>query len=61
MEKQKMERMVDYMKVIEQAVMPNGTEIQLEDWRENNTREYPDLTDNTLFFWFRHCDIRHSH
>lgn len=38
-----MERMVDYMKVIEQAVMPNGTEIQLEDWRENNTREYPDL------------------
>lgn len=35
--------MVNYMKVIEQAVMPNGTEIQLEDWSENNTREYPDL------------------
>lgn len=31
------------MKVIERAVMPNGTEIQLEDWSEDNTKEYPDL------------------
>ncbi len=31
------------MKVIERAVMPNGTEIQLEDWIDKNTPEYPDL------------------
>ncbi len=31
------------MKVIERAVMPNGTEIQLEDWSDKNTSEYPDL------------------
>lgn len=30
-------------KIVEKAVMPNGTEIQLEDWRESNTEEYPDL------------------
>lgn len=35
--------MVNNMNVVERAVMPNGTEIQLEDWRENNTKEYPDL------------------
>lgn len=32
-----------YMKVLECAVMPNGTEIQLEDWSGNNTPEYPNL------------------
>ena len=31
------------MKVIERATMPNGTEIILEDWRDKNTSEYPDL------------------
>ena len=31
------------MKIIERAVMPNGTEIQLEDWSDKNTPEYPDL------------------
>lgn len=31
------------MKVIEKAVMPNGTEIQLEDWSSHNTTSYPDL------------------
>jgi len=31
------------MKIIEHAVMPNGTEILLEDWRDKNTLEYPDL------------------
>lgn len=31
------------MKVIEMAVMPNGTEIQLEDWSEHNTEKFPDL------------------
>ena len=35
--------MINNMNVVERAVMPNGTEIQLEDWRENNTKEYPDL------------------
>lgn len=31
------------MKVIERALMPDGTEILLEDWSENNTPEYPNL------------------
>ncbi len=31
------------MKVIERAVMPNGTEIQLEYWSDKNTPQYPDL------------------
>ncbi len=31
------------MKIIERAVMPNGTGIQLEDWSDKNTSEYPDL------------------
>lgn len=35
--------MVDNMKVLESAVMPNGTEIQLEDWSDKNTPEYPNL------------------
>ena len=36
------------MKVIERATMPDGTEIQLEDWRENNTPEYPNLHGYTI-------------
>lgn len=28
--------------------MSNGTEIQLEDWRESNTKEYPDLYGLTI-------------
>lgn len=31
------------MKVIERALMQNGTEIQLEDWSDKNTKEYPNL------------------
>jgi hypothetical protein len=31
------------MKVIEREAMPDGTEIQLEDWHEHNTSEYPTL------------------
>lgn len=51
------------MKVIEFAVMPNGTEIVLEDWSDKNTPEYPDLygliigaypiAKNTGKYWFR--------
>lgn len=36
------------MKVIERATMPNGTEIQLEDWHEHNTSEYPILYGYTI-------------
>jgi hypothetical protein len=31
------------MKIIERAITPNGTEIQLEDWSDKNSKEYPDL------------------
>lgn len=31
------------MKVIEKAVTPDGTKIQLEDWSEHNSVEYPHL------------------
>ena len=31
------------MKVIERAVMPNGTEILLEDWSDKNTPVFPVL------------------
>lgn len=31
------------MKVIERATMPDGTEIQLEDWSDKNTKGFPDL------------------
>ena len=30
-------------KIIEKAVMPDGTKIQFEDWRSENTKENPDL------------------
>jgi hypothetical protein len=36
------------MKVIERAVMPNGTDIQLEDWSKHNSKEYPDLYGLTI-------------
>lgn len=36
------------MKIIERATMPNGTEIQLEDWSENNTEQFPDLYGLTI-------------
>ena len=31
------------MEIIERAIMPNGTEIQLEDWSDKNTEQFPDL------------------
>lgn len=36
------------MKVIERAVMPDGMGIQLEDWSEHNTEEYPNLYGLTI-------------
>lgn len=31
------------MKIIECATMPDGTEIQLENWLDHNTERFPDL------------------
>lgn len=31
------------MKVLEMAVMPDGTKIQLEDWSEHNSEKHPNL------------------
>lgn len=31
------------MKILEKAIMPDGTAIQLEDWSDKNTKEYPNL------------------
>lgn len=31
------------MKIIEILAMPDGTEIQLEDWHDKNTKDYKDL------------------
>lgn len=36
------------MKVIDRAVTPDGIQIQLEDWHENNTEEYPLLYGYTI-------------
>lgn len=36
------------MKVIDRAVMPDGTKIQLEDWHDKNTKECPDLHGYTI-------------
>jgi methylmalonyl-CoA mutase N-terminal domain/subunit len=36
------------MKVIERAVTPDGVEIQLEDWSEHNSTEYPELYGLTI-------------
>ena len=29
------------MKILEKAILKNGVHIQLEDWRENNTPNFP--------------------
>ena len=36
------------MKVLEKTITPDGTEIQLEDWREHNTEKYPNLYGLTI-------------
>lgn len=36
------------MKVIDRAVMSDGTKIQLEDWHDKNTKECPDLYGYTI-------------
>jgi hypothetical protein len=36
------------MKILRKDTMPNGTAIQLEDWSEHNTPEYPDLYGLTI-------------
>lgn len=36
------------MKIIRKDTMPNGVKIQLEDWSEHNTEEYPDLYGLTI-------------
>ena len=36
------------MKVLARNTMPNGTEIQLEDWSEHNSAEYPELYGLTI-------------
>ena len=36
------------MKIIERATMPDGTEVQLEDWSDKNTEQFPDLYGLTI-------------
>lgn len=36
------------MQILNKAVMPDGTKIQLEDWHDENTKEYPDLHGYTI-------------
>lgn len=36
------------MKILEKAITPDGIEIQLEDWREHNTKDYPNLHGCTI-------------
>lgn len=36
------------MQVIDRSIMPDGTKIQLEDWHDENTKEYPDLHGYTI-------------
>lgn len=36
------------MKILEKATTPNEIEIQLEDWSDQNTAEYPDLYGLTI-------------
>ena len=36
------------MQVIDKAITPDGTEIQLEDWHSKNTEAYPDLHGYTI-------------
>lgn len=35
-------------KIIDKAVLSDGTKIQLEDWHENNTTNYPELYGYTI-------------
>ncbi len=36
------------MKVLEKAILENGVHVQLEDWRDKNTAEYPTLYGLTI-------------
>lgn len=36
------------MKVVERYILSNGEHAQLEDWRENNTEQFPDLFGYTI-------------
>lgn len=36
------------MKVLQKDIMPDGTEIQLEDWSEHNSEKYPNLYGLTI-------------
>lgn len=36
------------MKVLEKFTMPNGVQVQLEDWHDKNTPEYPNLYGYTI-------------
>ena len=36
------------MKIMHKGTTPNGIKIQLEDWSEHNTEEYPDLYGLTI-------------
>lgn len=36
------------MKIIQKGKMPNGVEVQLEDWSEHNSPEYPNLYGLTI-------------
>ena len=35
-------------KIIDSAVLPDGTKIQLEDWHSENSEKYPDLHGYTI-------------
>lgn len=36
------------MKIIKRGTLPDGTQIQLEDWSDKNTPEYPNLYGYTI-------------
>lgn len=36
------------MKIIDKAILPDGTKIQLEDWHSENSEKYPDLHGYTI-------------
>ena len=35
-------------KIIDKAILSDGTKIQLEDWHSENTEKYPDLHGYTI-------------
>lgn len=35
-------------KIIDRSIMPDGTRIQLEDWHDENSKEYPNLHGYTI-------------